>query len=343
MKVAIVILNWNGEKYLRKFLPILIQNSQLSGTEIVVADNASTDSSLDVLKEYFPTIRVIELDKNYGFAGGYNKALAQIDSEYFVLLNSDVEVTPNWLEPMIAYMDANQHVAACQPKILSYNQPTRFEHAGAAGGFIDRFGFPFCRGRILGTLEVDNNQYDNVIEIFWATGACLFIRSNVYWKVGGLDDEFFAHMEEIDLCWRIKSRGYHIVCLPQSTVFHIGGGTLNVESPQKTYLNFRNNLLLLYKNLPTKLLSKILFWRTIFDYSAAFQLFISGKPRNSISVFKARSDFKKMKSGFNEKRKENILYSTSENFDEILQESIVFDYYFKSKKTFNQIYNRKND
>jgi GT2 family glycosyltransferase len=338
MSVAIVILNWNGENYLRKFLPILIQNTQHHSAEIVVADNASTDSSLKVLKENFPTIRVIELDTNYGFAGGYNKALAQIDAEYFVLLNSDVEVTPNWLEPLISYMDANQQVAACQPKILSYNQPTHFEHAGAAGGFIDRFGFPFCRGRVLGTVEIDNNQYNGVIEIFWATGACLLIRSNIYWKVGGLDDEFFAHMEEIDLCWRLKSRGYHIVCLPQSTVFHIGGGTLKVENPHKTYLNFRNNLLLLYKNLPTKLLSKTMFWRKIFDYTAAIQLFITGKPRNAISVFRARSDFKKMKPGFDEKRKENILYSTSENFDEILQESIVLDYYFKSKKTFNQIY-----
>ena len=295
---------------------------------------------MKVLKENFPSIRVIEFESNYGFAGGYNKALAQIEAEYYVLLNSDVEVTPNWLEPLISYMDANQQIAACQPKILSYNKRTYFEHAGAAGGFIDRFGFPFCRGRILGTLEEDNNQYDNVIEIFWATGACLFIRSNVYWKVGGLDDEFFAHMEEIDLCWRIKSRGYHIVCVPASTVFHIGGGTLNVESPQKTYLNFRNNLLLLYKNLPTKLLSKTLFWRKIFDYTAAIQLFMTGKPRNAMSVFKARSDFQKMKSGFDEKRKENILYSTSESFDEILQESIVLDYYFKYKKTYNQIFKK---
>ena len=337
MTTAIVILNWNGAKYLQQFLPILIENTILPGTEIVVADNASTDSSLLVLKEKFPTIRTIVLDKNYGFAGGYNRALAEIESDYYVLLNSDVEVTQKWLEPLIDYMNNNENVAVCQPKILSYFKRSYFEHAGAAGGFIDRFGFPFCRGRVLGKLEEDKGQYNNILDVFWATGACLFIRSKIYWKVGGLDEEFFAHMEEIDLCWRLKSRSYRIVCVPDSTVYHIGGGTLNVESPHKTYLNFRNNLLMLYKNLPNKLLEKTMSYRLFFDYLAAIQMFITGKPKNAKSIIKARRDFNVMKPDFEEKRKENILYSTSDNQSDILQKSIVFEYFLKGKKTYKSL------
>ena len=338
MTTAVVILNWNGEKYLEQFLPILIENTKLSGSEIIIADNASTDSSLLILQEKFPTIRTVVLDKNYGFAGGYNKALAQIEADYYVLLNSDVEVMPNWLEPLITYMDKHADVAACQPKIRSYFNRKYFEHAGAAGGYIDRFGFPFCRGRVLGTAEEDKGQYDNITDVFWATGACLLVRSKTFWNVGGLDDDFFAHMEEIDLCWRLKSRGYRIVCIPESTVFHVGGGTLNVENPYKTYLNFRNNLLMLYKNLPAKLLKDTMFWRMIFDYIAAIQLFVTGKPKNAISVFKARSDFKRMQPNFEEKRKQNILYSTSDNYSDILQKSIVIEYFLKGKKTFDSLY-----
>ena len=338
MTTAVVILNWNGEKYLEQFLPILIENTKLSGSEIIIADNASTDSSLLILQEKFPGIRTVVLDKNYGFAGGYNKALAQIEADYYVLLNSDVEVMPNWLEPLITYMDKHADVAACQPKIRSYFNRKYFEHAGAAGGYIDRFGFPFCRGRVLGTAEEDKGQYDNITDIFWATGACLLVRSKTFWNVGGLDDDFFAHMEEIDLCWRLKSRGYRIVCIPESTVFHVGGGTLNVENPYKTYLNFRNNLLMLYKNLPAKLLKDTMFWRMIFDYIAAIQLFVTGKPKNAISVFKARSDFKRMQPNFEEKRKQNILYSTSDNYSDILQKSIVIEYFLKGKKTFDSLY-----
>jgi len=338
MTTAVVILNWNGEKYLEQFLPILIENTKLSGSEIIIADNASTDSSLLILQEKFPSIRTVVLDKNYGFAGGYNKALAQIEADYYVLLNSDVEVMPNWLEPLITYMDKHADVAACQPKIRSYFNRKYFEHAGAAGGYIDRFGFPFCRGRVLGTAEEDKGQYDNITDIFWATGACLLVRSKTFWTVGGLDDDFFAHMEEIDLCWRLKSRGYRIVCIPESTVFHVGGGTLNVENPYKTYLNFRNNLLMLYKNLPAKLLKDTMFWRMIFDYIAAIQLFVTGKPKNAISVFKARSDFKRMQPNFEEKRKQNILYSTSDNYSDILQKSIVIEYFLKGKKTFDSLY-----
>jgi len=334
---AIVILNWNGEKYLQQFLPVLIKNTILGGSKIIVADNASTDASLAIMVEKFPDIQTIVLEKNYGFAGGYNRALAQIKADYFVLLNSDVEVTPNWLEPLIKYLSENENVAACQPKILSYNKQNYFEHAGAAGGFIDKFGFPFCRGRILGLAEEDNGQYDNTIDIFWATGACLVIRSEVYKKVGGLDDDFFAHMEEIDMCWRLKSRGYRIVSIPESKVFHIGGGTLNVESPHKTYLNFRNNLLMLYKNLPDNILQKTLFWRFIFDYIAALQLFITGKPKNALSVIKARKDFKLMLPNFESKRKENLQLSKANNQPLILQKSIVINYYLKGRKTYRDL------
>ena len=334
---AIVILNWNGEKYLQQFLPVLIKNTTLEGSKIIVADNASTDASLAIMTEKFLDIQTIVLEKNYGFAGGYNRALAQIKADYFVLLNSDVEVTPNWLEPLIKYLSENEDVAACQPKILSYNKKKYFEHAGAAGGFIDKFGFPFCRGRILGLAEEDKNQYDNTIDIFWATGACLVIRAEVYKKVGGLDDDFFAHMEEIDMCWRLKSRGYRIVCIPESKVFHIGGGTLNVESPHKTYLNFRNNLLMLYKNLPDNILQKTLFWRFIFDYIAALQLFITGKTKNALSVIKARKDFKRMLPNFESKRKENLQLSKANNQPLILQKSIVLNYYLKGRKTYQDL------
>ena len=337
MTTAIVILNWNGSTYLQQFLPVLIENTVLPGVEIIVADNASTDSSLTLLKDKFPTIRTIVLDKNYGFAGGYNKALAQIEADYFVLLNSDVEVTPGWLNPLLAYMNEHEDIAACQPKILSIYQRSYFEHAGAAGGYIDRFGFPFCRGRILGLAEKDKGQYDSIVDVFWATGACLLIRSELYRRVGGLDDEFFAHMEEIDMCWRLKSRGYRIVCVPQSIVFHVGGGALGYESPHKTYLNFRNNLLMLYKNLPLRLLKNVMFWRLVFDYAAAIQLFITGKPKNAISVFKARRDYKQIRPDFDEKRRQNILYSTTETPSDILQKSIVLEYYLKGKKTYHSL------
>ncbi len=337
MSTAIVILNWNGSTYLQQFLPVLIKHTTLPGVDIIVADNASTDSSLKVLEEEFPAIRTIVLDKNYGFAGGYNKAFQQIEADYYVLLNSDVEVTENWLEPLIRFMDENKLVGACQPKILSYLQRNCFEHAGAAGGYIDRFGFPFCRGRILGIAEEEKGQYDSIVDVFWATGACLFIRSEVYWTVGGMDDEFFAHMEEIDLCWRMRSRGYRIVCIPESSVYHVGGGALNYESPHKTYLNFRNNLLLLYKNLPNKQLENILNWRFVFDYAAALQLFVTGKPKNALSVMKARKDFKNMMPGFEEKRKQNILHATCEIIPEIFQKSIVLEYYLKGKKTFSSL------
>ena len=337
MRTAVVILNWNGEKFLNQFLPVLLRNTQLPGVDIYVADNASTDNSLSLIEEQFPTVKTLLLDKNYGFAGGYNKALAQINADYFVLLNSDVEVTENWLQPLLNYMNENADVAACQPKIKSFYNRDYFEHAGASGGFIDYLGFPFCRGRVVGTAEMDRGQYDTVIDVFWATGACLLIRSELYNQVGGLDDEFFAHMEEIDLCWRLKGQGFRIVCIPQSEVYHVGGGTLQVEHPHKTYLNFRNNLLMLYKNLPQKSLSNIMRWRMLFDYAAAFQLFVTGKPQNAKSVFKARKDFKKMLPGFVDKRIENLSSATRTDFPEMLRKSIVIEYYLKGNKTYSKL------
>ena len=337
MRTAVVILNWNGEKFLNQFLPVLLRNTQLPGVDIYVADNASTDNSLSLIEEQFPTVKTLLLDKNYGFAGGYNKALAQINADYFVLLNSDVEVTENWLQPLLNYMNENADVAACQPKIKSFYNRDYFEHAGASGGFIDYLGFPFCRGRVVGTAEMDRGQYDTVIDVFWATGACLLIRSELYNQVGGLDDEFFAHMEEIDLCWRLKGQGFRIVCIPQSEVYHVGGGTLQVEHPHKTYLNFRNNLLMLYKNLPQKSLSNIMRWRMLFDYAAAFQLFVTGKPKNAKSVFKARRDFKKMLPGFVDKRIENLSSATRTDFPEMLHKSIVIEYYLKGNKTYSKL------
>ena len=337
MRTAVVILNWNGEKFLNQFLPVLLRNTQLPGVDIYVADNASTDNSLSLIEEQFPTVKTLLLDKNYGFAGGYNKALAQINADYFVLLNSDVEVTENWLQPLLNYMNENADVAACQPKIKSFYNRDYFEHAGASGGFIDYLGFPFCRGRVVGTAEMDRGQYDTVIDVFWATGACLLIRSELYNQVGGLDDEFFAHMEEIDLCWRLKGQGFRIVCIPQSEVYHVGGGTLQVEHPHKTYLNFRNNLLMLYKNLSQKSLSNIMRWRMLFDYAAAFQLFVTGKPKNAKSVFKARRDFKKMLPGFVDKRIENLSSATRTDFPEMLRKSIVIEYYLKGNKTYSKL------
>lgn len=337
MKTAVVILNWNGEMFLKQFLPLVVAHTNLLNNEIVVADNGSTDGSVQLLKTQFPEVKTILLDKNYGFAGGYNRALAQIEAEYFLLLNSDVEVTPHWLDLLIEYMDQHPMTAACQPKIRAFHNKDYFEHAGAAGGFIDKYGFPYCRGRIFGTTEKDEGQYNEVCDIFWATGACMMIRSEIFRKAGGFDEDFFAHMEEIDLCWRINSRGFKIVCVPQSVVYHVGGGTLNMESPRKTYLNFRNNLLMLYKNVPQTELSRVMNIRLFFDYLAALQLFLTGKKENALAVFNARRDFLKMKPNFDLKRKENILFATCSACRNILDRSIVFDYYLRSKKTFNKL------
>jgi len=263
IKTAVVVLNWNGKAWLEKFLSTLVEYSQEA--TVFVADNASTDDSISFVKEFFPTVKIIVNSTNGGYAKGYNDALKQIDAKYYVLINSDIEVTDGWLSPIITLMDTDKQIAACQPKVLDYNNRSKFEYAGASGGFIDNLGYPFCRGRIFDDLEEDKGQYNDAIEVFWATGACLFVRAEHYNEVGGLDEDFFAHQEEIDLCWRMKNKGYKIMVQPKSVVYHVGGGTLNAGSPFKTHLNFRNNLLMLFKNLPLSYLFFIIPVRLVLD------------------------------------------------------------------------------
>ncbi len=279
MKVSVIILNWNGVEhgFLRRYLPSVVRHSVLEGTEVVVADNGSTDSSLDVIREEFPSVRVIALDQNYGFAEGYNRAIAQTESQYVVLLNDDVEVTPGWLEPLIAHMESHPKTAALQPKILADADHTRFEYAGAAGGYLDRHGYPYCRGRIFDTVEADHGQYDTACPVMWASGACLFVRRDLYLLAGGLDARFFAHMEEIDLCWRLRRMGMELYCIPTSVVYHLGGGSLPQGNPKKTRLNFRNSLLMLYKNLPPRHRCRMLFVRRCLDAVAALNYIAHGQ------------------------------------------------------------------
>lgn len=337
IKVAVVILNWNGEEILRKFLPSVVRYSAGEGVVIYVADNGSTDHSLRVLAEEFPSVEVIELDRNYGFAEGYNRALGQIWAQYYVLLNSDVEVTEHWLQPLREYMDEHPEVAACQPKIRSWKAKDTFEYAGACGGFIDRYGYPYCRGRIFDTVEKDNGQYDTVIPVFWATGAALFIRTEDYWESDGLDRRFFAHMEEIDLCWRLRSRGRGLVCIPQSTVYHVGGATLEKEDPKKTFLNFRNNLFMLYKNLPRRELLWIMLVRGVLDYVAALAFLLKGQFSNAWAVVRARSAFRNMKEDFEVDREGNLQEATQEVIPERLKGSILALYYGRRKRRFSQL------
>ena len=290
MKTAVVILNWNGKNWLEKFLPNVISNS-LDAT-VIVADNNSTDDSISYLKENFPNIQIIQNNGNYGYAKGYNLSLKQIDAQYFILLNSDIEVTENWIFPIISLMDSDENISACQPKILDYNNKTKFEYAGASGGYIDKFGYPFCRGRIFDHLEKDKGQYNNTTEVFWATGACLFVRSSHFLEIGGLDEDFFAHQEEIDLCWRLKNKGYKIMVEPKSEVYHVGGGTLNVGSPYKTHLNFRNNLYMMFKNLPLSSLFIIIPIRLILDGIAAITFLNKEKGlQHLLAIAKAHFSF----------------------------------------------------
>lgn len=334
-KTAVVILNYNGEKMLRQFLPGVLSYSGFEN--VIVADNASTDHSLEVLRYEFPAVKVIHLDQNYGFAEGYNKALEQVEAQYVVLLNSDVEVTEDWLTPLEAFMDTHPDVAACQPKIRSYKDKTYFEYAGAAGGYIDRYGYPFCRGRILGTVEKDQGQYNETTDVFWATGAALMIRLEDYRKIGGLDGRFFAHMEEIDLCWRLRSRNRRIVCIPESTVYHVGGATLSKENPRKTFLNFRNNLLMLYKNLPEHELSSVMRVRTLLDYIALGQYLLKADFRNAKAVWNARKAFREMKPDFLTDRKENLLHTTQTEIPERRTISIIWQYYIKRIRLYTQL------
>lgn len=336
-KVAVVILNWNGSEMLQRFLPSVLQYSSSNDVAVYVADNGSNDNSVAMLKEHFPTVRLILLEDNYGFAEGYNRALQEIDAEYVVLLNSDVEVTDSWLTPLVTYMDAHPEVAACQPKIRSWYLRDHFEYAGAAGGFMDAYGYPFCRGRIMSVVEEDKGQYDTVIPIFWATGAALFIRLDDYRSVGGLDSRFFAHMEEIDLCWRLHARGKSIVCIPQSIVYHMGGGTLKKENPRKTFLNFRNNLVMLYKNLPDKDLSRIMRVRSCLDHLAAFSFLLKGQLPNAKAVLLARKEYRSIRKDFFKNRSENLEKTIVNSIPGQIKNSILVQFYLKGVKAFSQL------
>lgn len=330
-QTAVVILNWNGKAFLEQFLPLLIERTP--NAEIIVADNASTDDSVSFLKEHFSEIKLIENDKNYGFAGGYNVSLSQVDTKYYVLLNSDIEVAPGWLNPLISVLESDESIAACQPKIIDYFKRNTFEYAGAAGGFIDIHGFPFCRGRLFNTLEEDHGQYDDITDVFWASGACLAVRSEIFNRLGGLDADFFAHMEEIDFCWRLHNHGKRVVVIPESKVFHIGGGTLPKKSSQKTYLNFRNNYLLLYKNLPRKKVFSSLTLRLLLDWMAAVKFLTEGNPEDFFAVFKAQFHTYFSFSKHKHKRKLNPTFSRKF----IYRKSIIRDYYLGKKKKFTDL------
>ena len=340
-RVAVVILNWNGEKMLREFLPDVVRHS--TGAEIVVADNASTDGSLQMLEREFPTVRRIVLDRNHGFAQGYHLALEQVDAEFYLLLNNDVQVGADWLSPLVEYMDKNPCVAACQPKLLCHWDRASFEYAGASGGYIDAWGYPYCRGRVMGTVEEDKGQYDEPALLLWATGAALMIRREAYWQVGGLDGRFFAHQEEIDLCWRLRSRGYGIACVPQSKVWHVGGGTLPKDSPHKTYLNFRNNLLLLYKNLPSERLETVMRVRFWLDALASVQFLLTGKWGSFLAVWRGRRDFFRMRPQFVADRERNLKATVLSPVPEQTAVSILWQYYARGKKTFKEIHPTENN
>ena len=336
-KVSIIILNWNGSKLLRKYLPSVVKYTDGDIADVIVADNGSTDESLQLLREEFPTVRVIAFDQNHGFAKGYNLAISHIDTPYCLLLNDDVRVTEHWLEPMLEYMEAHPEVGAMQPKLLSDRCQQSFEYAGACGGFLDRFGYPFCRGRIFDTTENDRGQYDDVARIMWATGACLMMRTDVYSKAGGLDELFFAHMEEIDLCWRVRNLGYDIVCLPQSKVYHYGGGSLAMGNPRKTKLNFRNSLLMLYKNLPRSRRRSVIVKRLLLDGVAAINFLLHGEVMQVKAIWDAHREASAMYHSTyrhlagNTTQKKDIQTFGEEKLN------ILIEYYLKRHKHFSEL------
>lgn len=336
-RIAIVILNWNGKHHLEKFLPSVCKYSASPGNKIYVVDNGSTDDSVNFVNHTFPEIELISFQHNYGFASGYYMALKQIEAEYFVLLNTDVEVTPDWLLPLCSAMKADPELGACMPKLRDYNQQDRFEYAGAAGGYIDFFGYPFCRGRLLSSVEKDTGQYDSEEFIFWASGACMFVRAEAYFRAGGLDGDFFAHMEEIDLCWRMRRIGYSIKAIPQSVVFHIGGGTLPNNNPHKLYLNYRNNLYLLFKNLTLAKLIPVLIIRMVLDDLSAMVYLFSGSGGFFLSVFHAHLTFYRHVPRLIRKRMKMDGSIRHVTIQEIYPRSILFDFFIRKKRTFNQL------
>lgn len=345
MKVAIVILNWNGRGMLERFMPSVVKYSHRQHfsvldtdfyTEVVVADNGSSDDSLPFLQQNYPDVPLVLLDRNYGFAEGYNKALAHVEADYYVLLNSDVECTPRWIEPVIRIMDANSRIAVMQPKLLMYDSKDTFEYAGGAGGFIDSYGYPFCRGRLFSTLETDHGQYDDDCDIFWATGAAMFVRASVWRELGGLDADFFAHMEEIDFCWRVHNAGYRVAYCPQSTLYHVGGGTLPKSNPFKTQLNFRNNLSMLYKNLPDERRDKVLRLRMFLDRVAAVKFLLEGHLGEYRAVRKAHKEFRAWCETLKEKRAAIKPHAVSQ----VYQGALLIEYYLLRRQTFTQLRGR---
>lgn len=335
--VAVVILNYNGKKYLEQFLPSVLA-SEYDNLQVIIGDNASTDDSIAFLQERYPQVPIIRNEENYGFAGGYNRILERVQADYFVLLNSDVEVSKDWIQPVIALMEKDAHIAASQPKILSYKNKQVFEHAGAAGGFIDKFGFCFCRGRIFFSVEEDKGQYQEATEIFWASGAALFIRAERYREMGGLDADFFAHMEEIDLCWRLKNKGYSIYYCPYSTVYHVGGGTLEYDNPRKIYLNFRNNLVMMQKNIPGFWNAfSILFIRFWFDLAAYLRFISEGKWSHAWAVNKAHTHFLLGIFKVINKRLKVQRALQDQPVSALYSKSIVLDYFFYKKTVFSSL------
>lgn len=325
--VAVIILNWNGEALLQEFLPKVIATTNEKLADIIVADNGSTDNSVEFIEKEFPNVKLLKFTENYGFAEGYNQAIAQTRYKYTILLNSDAASKEGWIEPIYEYMEAHPQTGACQPKLLSYTTPDEFEYAGASGGFIDKNGYPYCRGRLFSTVEKDNGQYDDICSIFWATGAALAVRSDLYLKVGGLDKLFFAHMEEIDLCWRILLAGYDIKVIPQSIVYHLGGGSLPASNPRKTYLNFRNNLLLLHKNLPDSTRSRKLFVRRLYDTIAWAKFVATLDFKNANAILKAHNDFRQMRKQYNNHPSIDLLDTRNDT-----HRNIILDYYLRGKK-----------
>ncbi len=338
--VAVVILNYNGAEMLERFLPSVVQNTPEA--RIVVADNGSTDNSVAVVRESFPMVEVLELGANFGYAEGYNRALAAVTADYFVLLNSDVEVTRGWLAPLVECVEGDSSVVACQPKILDYKNKKHFEYAGASGGFIDAYGYPFCRGRLFDTVEEDCGQYNDACPVFWATGAALLVRASAFWEAGGFDGRFFAHMEEIDLCWRLLARGGKIMAMPASVVYHVGGATLQKSNPKKTYLNFRNNLLLLYKNLPCGKLQRVQRVRRLLDYVAALKFLFTGNWDDFWAVVRARRDFQRMKNDFAVSRAENMSKTVVAEPEGLFSFSLLWQYFFKRRRAF-QLLPKNND
>lgn len=335
-KVAIVIIHWNHADLLERFLPSVCQSSY-DNLEIIVADNASSDHSVAYLKENFPKVRIIQLDKNYGYAGGYNRALKQVEADYFVLLNNDVEVSKHWIEPIVRLFENDKSIGAIQPKLLQYKQKDHFEYAGAAGGFMDTLGYVCCRGRLFESLEKDEGQYNDSREIFWASGACLFVRSEAYFKAGGLDEHFFAHMEEIDLCWRMQLANYKIWYCAESIVYHLGGSTLQQGHPQKTYLNFRNSLLMLLKNMPTKSLWWFIPWRSFLDLLSSIFFLMRAEPKHSWAVHRAHADFF-FKLGFWYKLRDNGLPKKSwKELHGIYPKSLIWAHFMDKKEKFSEL------